>query len=132
MSRPRKGSVVVLVGTRKGAFIFRSDTRRKSWLCDGPHFLGLNVHHFILDPRDLETLYAATYVDWWGSDLQRSTNWGRTWQRTKEGVRYEKESGLSVKCVWHIRPGRRSEPGVVYAGVDPAGLFRSDDSGRTW
>lgn len=132
MPAPRKGSVVVLVGTRKGAFIFTSDARRKSWSVDGPHFLGLNVHHFILDPRDLRTLYAATYSDWWGSDIQRSANWGRTWLRTKEGLRYPQDSGLSVKCAWHIRPGRASEPGVVYAGVDPAGLFRSEDGGNTW
>ncbi|MBI1750596.1 MAG: exo-alpha-sialidase [Acidobacteria bacterium] len=132
MSAPRKGSVVVLVGTRKGAFIFTSDARRKSWSLDGPHFLGLNVHHFILDPRDQQTLYAATYVDWWGSDIQRSKNWGRAWLRTKGGVRYAQDSNLSVKCAWHIRPGRASEPGVVYAGVDPAGLFRSEDGGYTW
>ena len=47
-------------------------------------------------------------------------------------MRYEPDAGLSVKCVWHIHPGNESEPGVVYAGVDPAGLFRSEDSGVTW
>jgi hypothetical protein len=124
--------IVLLVGTSKGAFIFRSDERRKKWSLDGPHFRGLNVHHFILDPRDRETLYAATYSDWWGCDIQRSRDGGRTWMRTKGGVRYAKDSGLSVKCVWHIRPGRANEPGVVYAGVDPAGLFRSEDGGNTW
>ncbi len=132
MTKPAKGSVVVLVGTRKGAFLFRSDARRKVWSMDGPHFPGFNVHHFILDPRDRETLHAATYTEWWGCDIQRSRNWGRTWQRTKGGVRYEKASGLSVKCVWSICPGRAGEPGVVYAGVDPAGLFRSEDGGVTW
>lgn len=131
MTRPAKGSVVVLLGTKKGAFIFRSDKRRKTWSLDGPHFLGHNVHHFILDPRDL-VLYAATYISWWGVDVQRSPNWGQRWIKTKEGVRYEKDSGLSVKCVWHVRPGRASEAGVLYAGVDPAGLFRSDDGGHTW
>lgn len=124
--------ILLLVGTSKGAFIFRSDERRKKWSLDGPHFRGLNVHHFILDPRDRETLYAATYSDWWGCDIQRSRDGGRTWVRTKSGVRYAKDSGLSVKCVWHIRPGRANEPGVVYAGVDPAGLFRSEDGGNTW
>lgn len=131
MGKPSKGSVLVLVGTKKGAFIFRSDRRRRSWSLDGPHFLGYTVHHFILDPRDL-VLYAATYTSWWGADVQRSPNWGARWIKTKEGVRYEKDSGLSVKCIWHIRPGREGEPGVLYAGVDPAGLFSSDDGGHTW
>ncbi len=132
MAIPKRGSVVVLVGTRKGAFILRGDARRKSWSVEGPHFAGFEVHHFILDPRDHGTLFAATYVSWWGADIQRSRNWGRTWLRTKGGVRYEKDSGLSVKCIWHVRPGRASEPGVVYAGVDPAGLFRSEDGGVSW
>jgi len=121
-----------MVGTRKGGFMFRSDARRKAWSIDGPHFRGLNVHHFLLDPRDRETLYAATYNDWWGSDIQRSRDWGRAWLRTKSGVRYEKAAGLSVKCVWSICPGRATEPGIVFAGVDPAGLFRSEDGGNTW
>lgn len=124
--------MVVLVGTRKGAFVFQSDARRKSWSVEGPHFTGLYVHHFMLDPRDAGALYAATSSEWWGADIQRSHNWGRRWLRTKGGVRYEKDAGLSVNCVWHIRPGRTSEPGVVYAGVDPAGLFRSEDAGATW
>jgi photosystem II stability/assembly factor-like uncharacterized protein len=132
MSKPRKGSVGVLVGTRKGAFIFRSDARRRTWTLEGPHFAGETVHHFILDSRDGETLYAATRSDWWGPDVQRSRNWGRTWLRTKGGVRFAKDAGHSVTCIWHIRSGRASEPGVVYAGVDPAGLFRSEDGGVTW
>jgi photosystem II stability/assembly factor-like uncharacterized protein len=132
MARAKNNSVLLLVGTGKGAFIFRSDLRRKSWKCKGPYFRGLEVHNFVLDPRDGETLFAANYSEWWGSDTQRSRNWGRTWLRTKGGLRYEKESGLSVKCVWSIRPGRAWEPGVVYAGVDPAGLFRSADGGVTW
>jgi photosystem II stability/assembly factor-like uncharacterized protein len=132
MTPLRRGSVLLLVGTSKGAFIFCSDARRKGWSVQGPLFRGLNVHHFVLDPRDRETLFAATYSDWWGCDIQRSRDGGRTWLRTKGGLRYEKKSGLSVKCVWHVRPGREEELGIVYAGVDPAGLFRSEDDGVTW
>lgn len=128
----KKGSVLVFVGTRKGAFIFRSDARRRSWAIDGPFHQGQDIRHFILDPRDSQTLYAAVNNDWFGSDIQRSSNGGKTWQKTKGGVRYAQDSGLDVKRIWHIRPGRASEPGVVYAGVDPAGLFRSEDGGTTW
>ena len=34
--------------------------------------------------------------------------------------------------LWHIEPGRDSQPGVVYVGVQPAALFKSEDSGATW
>jgi photosystem II stability/assembly factor-like uncharacterized protein len=132
MPRARSKGVTVLVGTSKGGFIFRSDAKRKKWTMDGPHFEGLNVHDFVLDSRNGETLYAATYSAWWGSDIQRSHNGGKKWLRTKDGLRYAADSGLSVKNVWSIRPGTSSQPGVIFAGVDPAGLFRSDDRGETW
>ncbi len=133
MAKSRKGDVLLLVGTRKGAFTLRSDARRKKWTVEGPLFAGRQVHHFIRDPRgDGSALFAATFNDWFGSDIQRSADNGRTWKATEGGVRYGEDAGLSVKCIWHIRPGRPGEPGEVYAGVDPAGLFRSEDGGTTW
>jgi photosystem II stability/assembly factor-like uncharacterized protein len=130
-SKPSK--VVLLVGTRKGAFIFTSDLRRKSWTSEGPILPGMQVHHFITDHRDpRKVMYATANNDWFGPDLKRTNDGGKTWLGTKDGVRYETESGLTVKRLWHIRPGRESEPGVVYCGVDPAGLFKSTDGGDTW
>jgi hypothetical protein len=52
MAKPKRGDVQLLVGTRKGGFILRSDARRKKWKIEGPLFRGLQVHHFIRDPRD--------------------------------------------------------------------------------
>ncbi|MGA8052135.1 MAG: hypothetical protein WCA09_18290, partial [Burkholderiales bacterium] len=52
-SAPR---TVVLVATRKGAWIFHGDAARRTWRADGPHFLGHNVSHLALDPRDGRTL----------------------------------------------------------------------------
>ena len=132
MTRLKKGSVLVLVGTRKGAFAFRSDARRKNWKIEGPWFAGNQIHHFIFDPRDGGALFAAVNNDWFGADVHRSFDWGGTWTASESGVRYAADSGLSVKRVWHVRPGRAGEPGVVYAGVDPAGLFRSNDRGAAW
>jgi hypothetical protein len=103
MTQVRKGSVRLLVGASKGRFVFRSDTRRKKWSVEGPQFKGLIIHHFTFDPRDRETFIAATFSDWWGGDIQRSRDGGRTRQRTNGGMRSDAESGLSVKCVWHIR-----------------------------
>lgn len=49
-----------------------------------------------------------------------------------EGLTYGEDSGLAVKAIWHIEPGPAGQPGVVYAGVEPAGLFKSLDGGATW
>ncbi|MDA1002699.1 MAG: exo-alpha-sialidase [Chloroflexi bacterium] len=40
--------------------------------------------------------------------------------------------GISVGNVWHVQPGHAAQPGVVYAGTQPAGLFRSEDWGERW
>lgn len=37
--------VRVLVGTRKGAFILTSDTKREKWEVSGPHFAGWGIYH---------------------------------------------------------------------------------------
>ncbi len=59
--------------------------------------------------------------------LWQSTDLGRTWSRTGDDLAYDE--GLDpLKTVWSLA---RSN-GTLYAGVEPAGLFRSDDDGRTW
>jgi photosystem II stability/assembly factor-like uncharacterized protein len=129
--RARKGDVLVLVGTRKGAFILSSDPGRGHWSLSGPHFAGSDVYHLAYDPRGEDTVFAAVNHPVWGPDIHRSRDLGRTWERSKTGPRF-KAKGQSVNRVWHVEPGRVSEPGVVYAGVEPAALFRSDDGGATW
>ena len=42
----------IWIGTRKGAFVLRSDERRKAWKLVGPQFLGHVIHHILPDPRN--------------------------------------------------------------------------------
>jgi hypothetical protein len=80
-TRPR--AVLVLVATRKGAWLFHGDASRKAWRTDGPHFLGHIVNHVVLDPRDRRTLLAAAKTGHLGPTLFRSTDLGRTWKEAK-------------------------------------------------
>ncbi len=52
-------AVQLLIGTRKGAWIYRSDDARRTWRVQGPIFLGCIVSHLVLDPRDGKTLLMA-------------------------------------------------------------------------
>jgi hypothetical protein len=45
--KPATGSVVLLIGTRKGALILKSDRTRRTWKLSGPVFLGHIVHHLV-------------------------------------------------------------------------------------
>ena len=128
MARPKKGDTVVIVGTRKGLFLFSSKDRR-SWSSSGPFFKGDTVRHAILDPRDGKTVYAGVTSEHWGGLVARSTDFGSTWKQGEEGPRFSKESGLSVTRIWQIQAGVDD---ALYAGTEPAGLFRSEDRGETW
>jgi photosystem II stability/assembly factor-like uncharacterized protein len=47
-------------------------------------------------------------------------------------IRFPLESGVSLKNIWQIAPGRSEEPDTLYCGVEPAALFESHDGGQTW
>src|SRR5450755_4664644 len=80
----RARPVLLLVATRKGAWLYHGDAARKTWRADGPHFLGHVISHLVLDPRDGRTLLAAAKTGHLGPTVFRSTDRGRSW---KEAVR---------------------------------------------
>src|SRR5258708_12535597 len=80
-ARPAPGAVTLLVGTRKGAFLLKSDRARRRWTPGGPHFLGQVVNHVVLDPRDGKTLLCAARAGHLGPTAFRSTDKGPTSQK---------------------------------------------------
>jgi photosystem II stability/assembly factor-like uncharacterized protein len=125
--------VQLLVGTRKGAFIYTSDEKRERWRQSEPVLRGWAVFHMAADARsDPPRLYAAANHPVWGPAVAKSTDGGESWDWRSEGLGFPKDMGVAVQSVWQIRPGHESEPGVVYAGTTPAGLFRSEDWGASW
>ena len=132
MAKIRKSEVNVLLGTRKGAFILQSGARRNVWKIKGPFLRGASVFHMSFDKRDRKTIYAAVNSGHFGPTVQMSRDFGRTWANAEKPPRFPENSRLNVENVWHIEPGRSDEPDVVYAGVDPAALFRSSDGGNSW
>jgi photosystem II stability/assembly factor-like uncharacterized protein len=69
----------------------------------------------------------------WGAVLRSSDDMGKTWTNPEAAnVRFPAESGVSLKQIWQVRPGRAEEPDTLYCGVEPAALFESHDAGATW
>ncbi|MFQ5777288.1 MAG: exo-alpha-sialidase [Terriglobia bacterium] len=127
----RRREVHLLVGTRKGGFLFRSDRRRRTWRIEGPIFAGWEVNHLTRDPRT-GRLWAAINTTWWGNDLQVSDNYGKKWRKASNGLGFAPDRGLKLNRVWQLVPDRASRPETLWCGVDPGALFRTDDSGRNW
>lgn len=130
----REGDVLLLVGTTKGAFLFRSDARRGEWEMDGPHFPGEEVYGLAFDQRNgRRALWAAPGNPFFGTTVRRSNDFGATWSSEEERpVRFPEASGLSLKRIWQIRPGREEEPERLFLGAEPSCLFESADGGESW
>ncbi len=136
------GTVRVLVGTRKGAFILTSDERRRDWKVDGPHFAGWEIYHITGTPADPNRLYASQSSDWFGQVMHRSDDGGQTWETVGNDFSYQGVPGThkwydgsqhpwEFKRVWHLEPSP-ADPDTVYAGVEDAALFQTKDGGKTW
>jgi hypothetical protein len=131
-----RAHTVVLVATRKGAWLYHDDAARRTWRADGPHFLGHVINHLVLDPRDGRTLLAAAKTGHLGPTIFRSTDLGRHWKEAAKPPAFTKsadgEKGRAVDHTFWLSPAHASEPDVWYAGTSPQGLFRSADGGVTW
>ncbi|CAG0976656.1 hypothetical protein BURK1_01519 [Burkholderiales bacterium] len=131
-ARPPARRITLLVATRKGLWTLVSDTARSRWTLAGPRFLGHNVHHAIVDPRDGRTWLAAARTGHLGPTVFRSSDRGRTWTEAAKPPAFRSGSGRTVDHTFWLTPGHASEAGAWYAGTSPQGLFRSTDGGATW
>ncbi|HMA43146.1 MAG TPA: sialidase family protein [Gemmatimonadales bacterium] len=132
----------VLVGTRKGAFVLTADGMRQRWDISGPHFAGWEIYHLKGSHADPDRIYASQSSSWFGQQIQRSSDGGRTWEPVGNKFVYNGVPGThqwydgtphpwEFKRVWHLEPSL-TDPEEVYAGVEDAALFRSTDGGQTW
>ena len=130
----KQKEVLILVGTMKGAFLFRSDPSRKEWRMEGPHFRGESVYSLFHDSRGgRNRTFAAPTSMHWGGTLRLSEDLGHTWSEPDQhSVRFPEDSGLALAQIWQVAPGSATEPDVLYCGVEPAALFKSEDAGDTW
>src|SRR5262245_7352359 len=125
--------VAVLVGTEKGAFVLRSSDGRASFRLHGPHLAGELVYSVAVDARDgRPRLLAGSTSEHWGSIVRVSDDSGVTWSDPEIGnIKFPSDTESALEYIWQLQPAGPTQPGVVYAGVQPAALFRSRDGGKT-
>ena len=132
---PRR--LVVLVATRKGAWLFHGDARRKTWQVDGPHFLGHIVSH--LRARPARRPHAAGR----GPDrpprpdrlpLDRTSAAPGRRRRSRPPSRRRRRAAPAARSTTPSgsRRAMPRERDTWYAGTSPQGLFRSEDGGVSW
>jgi hypothetical protein len=123
----------ILVATKKGLLIGESDyAERGRWQFRDPAFLGWQVDFAMRDSRNGRVWAALSHMQW-GPHLHYSDDGGDTWEESEAPSFTSVADGdASLERIWTIEPGAASEPDRIYAGVDPAALFISDDGGKRW
>ncbi len=123
------------IGTRKGLFeIYRT---HEAWHIDQQHFLGDPVSMVLSDRRD-GTLYAALNLGHFGAKLHRRDAGSDSWDEVAVPAFPTKPADSAdpvewtVKQIWSLAAGGPDQPGVLWAGTLPGGLFRSNDRGESW
>jgi hypothetical protein len=120
----------LLIGTRKGLFELRRTPA--AWTIAGARFLGDPVSMLLADPRD-GTLYAARALGHFGVKLQRSRDDGQTWQEVPApAFPRDDDEKPSVNYIFSLEPGAPNQPGWLWCGTIPGGLFLSKDNGDSW
>src|SRR5215471_12312797 len=112
---------LLLIGTRKGCFMFESDAERRDWSMRGPFCESWPVYHAIYD-ADSGSIYAAAASEWHGSAVWRSRDLGETWTHSSEGIAYE-DGGRKLSKVSNLAAAH----GRVLVGVEAPGIFESRD-----
>ncbi|WP_373502801.1 WD40/YVTN/BNR-like repeat-containing protein [Aestuariivirga sp.] len=130
----------ILVSTRKG--LFEVARNGHGWEVSDSGFLGDNVTLALHDPRD-GTDYAALNHGHFGVKLHRRDKGGE-WTEIATPAYPPKPEGLddrdgwgkpvkwTTQMIWALETGGADEPGNLWAGTMPGGLFRSTDRGDTW
>jgi hypothetical protein len=129
----------VYLATRKGLFTVARDG--SSWTITGSSFLGDNVSLVLPDGRD-GALYAALHHGHFGVKLHRSRDSGQSWQQVGTPAYPPKPEDLDdrdqwgklipwkMERIWALEAG--AQPGELWCGSIPGGLFRSTDHGDSW
>ena len=131
-----------LVATRKG--LFACERGASGWSISRASFLGDNCTLAMHDPRNGDLLATLNHGHF-GVKMHRSRDGGATWSEIASPKYPEKPADYvpkvpvegkpadwSLKLVWALAPGGANEPGVLWCGTLPGGLFKSEDGGESW
>src|SRR5262245_44350932 len=131
------------VATRKG--LFTLERSASGWAISRVNFLGDNCTLVMHDPRSGRLLTTLNHGHF-GIKMHRSDDGGTSWKEVASPKYPEKPADYvrksaplegqavdwSLKLIWALEPGGAKQPGVIWCGTLPGGLFQSEDHGDSW
>jgi len=124
----------LLVSTRKGLLIL--ERKNNTWQVIRDAFEGIPVSLSFVDGRT-GTWWAGLDHGHWGIKLHRSDDRGLNWIEVEapkypDGAVIKEGQPASLKYIWAFAHGSEKQPGRLYIGTEPGGLFYSDDDGASF
>jgi photosystem II stability/assembly factor-like uncharacterized protein len=110
----------LLVATTDGVKVFARPDPDSPWKLGGHVLPGEHVSSLLHEPQS-GLLVAGLHYQ---GGIKLSTDDGRTWAASTDGLRSEHVYSLAVQYVG-------GQP-ILFAGTEPAVVYRSDDLGRSW
>jgi photosystem II stability/assembly factor-like uncharacterized protein len=114
-------AVRMFVATLKGMVTLERKTPDADWAATGHSLAGQHVSSLLREPASGK-LFAGAHGQGgvWVSDDGAGASWRRV------------ATGLTSANVYSLAGRRIGDAVTIFAGVEPAALFRSDDLGETW
>ncbi|MCC6651886.1 MAG: exo-alpha-sialidase [Candidatus Eisenbacteria bacterium] len=122
--------VILSIGTRKGLYVAESSRTRGKFSLRGPFGEGVPVYSALIDTRGTPRLYASSCSPWFGMNVLRSNDLGKSFKPTQSAPAFSKDDGRALANIWSLETGAGKKD--LLCGVEPASLFRSGDGGDTW
>ena len=110
---------MLFVATAKGVAILERVTPSAAWKLRGTALEGHHASTMAVLPD-----YSGLFVGTHGHGIYFSADLGRNWEKRDTGVAFP-----DIYTIAAIERGGRT---IVYAGTEPAALFRSLDNGKSW
>lgn len=122
--------VVLAIGTKKGVFVAEGSKSRKKFELRGPFGPGVGVNSVLIDQRGAPRIFASSCHPFFGMKVLASKDLGKKFRETGSAPAFPEGDGRALENIWALEPGDGKK--VLWAGVQPAALFRSEDLGNTW
>lgn len=130
----------LILGTRKGFIMMHR--QGSEWRVAHEALPGVPISYAAKDPRS-STVWVCADHGHWGGKLYRSRDGGETLEEVpaptypdgamaynvwEDGAAYQ----AKVTYLWTLTPGGEEQPGRLYIGTEPGGVFISDDDGDSF
>lgn len=123
------------VATRKG--LFELEYQNGIWRIVNHSFMGDPVTMMLHDKRDGSD-YAALNLGHFGVKLHKRSQGQKDWTEItcpaypEQAPEATQGPAWKLNLIWSLAAGSDQQPGRLWAGTIPGGLFRSEDFGGSW